>query len=268
MIYLISIEIILVLACIGVAIIFMNKQCDLVKQALKLHNNQNSIICDITNRQLKQAAEFSTMLTHFQRIMNVIRKAKVDISNRLDSNQDMILAIGKSLNDLGHNYNEFVAATGENFQELWCDICEDDCSICPFSDQCEQIDNVVSNNPNATIGDVTPPTPPIATQDSKGSVEVDLSTEEGVNKLKETLRSRGMPEIEVENISKAMIERALKNTTPKLTIVWDTKIERMPGPTNPAEYVKKSSVPPPQEEKLIDPKSKIIKTLENLYKKS
>lgn len=220
---------------------------------------------DIINRQYDQAKEISGIIQSHQKGMRLFSKVKRHLLDSLASIENLTLNLCESQRHIISTFNDFSDNVGANFQEIFCDLYESQCNECPFFNQCTEVDN--SSRYMHLEGDQNPPDKGIFEQNCGiSSITLDPRDKDFGNKMKQALMGSGVP----ENIAGECVERFSKQlkrlgiNTEEIGISWILRNEN--GKTIPPQQNNSTKSPSnPDEEVLINPNAKIVKTLENLF---
>lgn len=237
---------------ITVGIIFYSKIRNLEKQS------------EENNRYFYKT--FSHLLDSSEKLLKLVRDYKSENENNTNKIKDIIHDMDdlyewnkKLTESLQKNivvHHNFAEQVNETFKEIFCDLSEEDCSNCFYCDEC--LKGKDYHNEENTFKDSSIKMLPENPTDSKYKMDVDFNNEESVNRLKKALNGTGVPFEVIEDCFKRIKNSGLAS---RCQIVWDVK----PLPGN---YITINHHPYKESEnKLVDPNSKYIKSLEKLFKK-
>lgn len=236
------------------------------KRVLKLISTQNKQIRDLTNGGQK----LSDLIKD---IVSTIEKVRECHKKDFEKSKAAIEFISKTQGEMTEGMAQFVHDTLTSLRDLHCDIYED-CGDCPFSDLCDQIsdvehakdsiENCISEDNNekfdSSIAQLPPP---------DELIEIDPTNKDDIVKLIMTLEKQGLPKPAIEAYL-SYLERIPKQKGQKVKIglskVVDT--ENSPFKNEMKKIMKEVEEKYKPADKLIDPNSKIVKTLNKLYNSS
>lgn len=160
----------------------------------------------------------------------------------------------KTVEDGMHKHNALADALYEGFQDIWCELSCDDCASCPYNDMCDED----HSHPDLSKYMSTPDSP-------KGTITIDPKEDNNIDKIKEKMESSGIPEKVIEQFIQK-IEKLINNSAgAPITLVWDSLVPIK----SHSESRKVTPLPDPDKaNKLIDPNSKIVKSLNRIYNNS
>ena len=196
-------------------------------------------------------------------ILRLIEKTNNLNSSRFKNIEDTITNLGnttlKNIQDLSSLTNQIL----EDFSELHCEINDHDCEFCSFKDRCP----IINSDNNDSLGfssEVTPlngedsgssigcerPSSVEIETPSGETISIDLNSE-GYKSLYNILLEQGVP-APVVNVYMGQLKDIIKNK-PGCSIKIAMSKSYNPG------------VSKIKEDKIINPNSKIVKTLEKLF---
>lgn len=220
---------------------------------------------------------------------SLIKEAKsglADSFKAIQGDMDGLYQISETLTGglkkLMERHNNFADYTHDVLEDIWCELQEGDCSDCPMREACRD------DGENDDLDDTEIPEDSCITQrdlddadiritskarfspDGKrpsGTLTIDPRDESNLDKLKDTLLSSGVPQNVVDQYMDQVRDIVKTNKAP-FVVKWDS------FPVKKGSGTTKSNVPPlhPTPEtgkksdsnKMIDPNSKIVKTLNRL----
>ena len=236
------------------------------KRILKLISTQNKQIRDLTNGGQK----LSDLIKD---IVSTIEKVRECHKKDFEKSKAAIDLINKTQGEMTEGLAQFVHDTLTSLRDLHCDIYED-CGDCPFSDLCDQIsdvehakdsiENCISEDNNEKFDSSVAQLPP-----PDELIEIDPTNKDDIVKLIMTLEKQGLPKPAIEAYL-SYLERIPKQKGQKVKIglskVVDT--ENSPFKNEMKKIMKEVEEKYKPADKLIDPNSKIVKTLNKLYNSS
>ena len=236
------------------------------KRILKLISTQNKQIRDLTNGGQK----LSDLIKD---IVSTIEKVRECHKKDFEKSKAAIDLINKTQGEMTEGWAQFVHDTLTSLRDLHCDIYED-CGDCPFSDLCDQIsdvehakdsiENCISEDNNEKFDSSVAQLPP-----PDELIEIDPTNKDDIIKLIMTLEKQGLPKPAIEAYL-SYLERIPKQKGQKVKIglskVVDT--ENSPFKNEMKKIMKEVEEKYKPADKLIDPNSKIVKTLNKLYNSS
>ena len=236
------------------------------KRILKLISTQNKQIRDLTNGGQK----LSDLIKD---IVSTIEKVRECHKKDFEKSKAAIDLINKTQGEMTEGLAQFVHDTLTSLRDLHCDIYED-CGDCPFSDLCDQIsdvehakdsiENCISEDNNEKFDSSVAQLPP-----PDELIEIDPTNKDDIIKLIMTLEKQGLPKPAIEAYL-SYLERIPKQKGQKVKIglskVVDT--ENSPFKNEMKKIMKEVEEKYKPADKLIDPNSKIVKTLNKLYNSS
>lgn len=236
------------------------------KRVLKLISTQNKQIRDLTNGGQK----LSDLIKD---IVSTIEKVRECHKKDFEKSKAAIDLINKTQGEMTEGLAQFVHDTLTSLRDLHCDIYED-CGDCPFSDLCDQIsdvehakdsiENCISEDNNEKFDSSVAQLPP-----PDELIEIDPTNKDDIVKLIMTLEKQGLPKPAIEAYL-SYLERIPKQKGQKVKIglskVVDT--ENSPFKSEMKKIMKEVEEKYKPADKLIDPNSKIVKTLNKLYNSS
>lgn len=236
------------------------------KRILKLISTQNKQIRDLTNGGQK----LSDLIKD---IVSTIEKVRECHKKDFEKSKAAIDLINKTQGEMTEGWAQFVHDTLTSLRDLHCDIYED-CGDCPFSDLCDQIsdvehakdsiENCISEDNNEKFDSSVAQLPP-----PDELIEIDPTNKDDIVKLIMTLEKQGLPKPAIEAYL-SYLERIPKQKGQKVKIglskVVDT--ENSPFKNEMKKIMKEVEEKYKPADKLIDPNSKIVKTLNKLYNSS
>lgn len=243
----------------------------------KMIVDQNNITTHLTKEVDNTVKTSAKVLGIINKMNSGLKKSIQNIDQDMGNVISMIKALTHAQMKGMKAHNDLVNYTVEEMGKIWCDICENECDICPFEDTCknwepkESPEGMFAIDEGGLPQQCEPDDPAeyVVKNDydgrnCAGSMTINPDDPEQLNKLLDKMKSTGMPD-SVLNQYKAAIEEAIKknpNHPDRLDIVWKSEpITQMGAPY-------KRVTNPIKEEKLIDPNSKIVKSLENILKNS
>ena len=236
------------------------------KRILKLISTQNKQIRDLTNGGQK----LSDLIKD---IVSTIEKVRECHKKDFEKSKAAIDLINKTQGEMTEGWAQFVHDTLTSLRDLHCDIYED-CGDCPFSDLCDQIsdvehakdsiENCISEDNDEKFDSSVAQLPP-----PDELIEIDPTNKDDIIKLIMTLEKQGLPKPAIEAYL-SYLERIPKQKGQKVKIglskVVDT--ENSPFKNEMKKIMKEVEEKYKPADKLIDPNSKIVKTLNKLYNSS
>lgn len=236
------------------------------KRILKLISTQNKQIKDLTNGGQK----LSDLIKD---IVSTIEKVRECHKKDFEKSKAAIDLINKTQGEMTEGLTQFVHDTLTSLRDLHCDIYED-CGDCPFSDLCDQIsdvehakdsiENCISEDNDEKFDSSVAQLPP-----PDELIEIDPTNKDDIVKLIMTLEKQGLPKPAIEAYL-SYLERIPKQKGQKVKIglskVVDT--ENSPFKNEMKKIIKEVEEKYKPADKLIDPNSKIVKTLNKLYNSS
>lgn len=236
------------------------------KRILKLISTQNKQIRDLTNGGQK----LSDLIKD---IVSTIEKVRECHKKDFEKSKAAIDLINKTQGEMTEGLAQFVHDTLTSLRDLHCDIYED-CGDCPFSDLCDQIsdvehakdsiENCISEDNDEKFDSSVAQLPP-----PDELIEIDPTNKDDIVKLIMTLEKQGLPKPAIEAYL-SYLERIPKQKGQKVKIglskVVDT--ENSPFKNEMKKIMKEVEEKYKPADKLIDPNSKIVKTLNKLYNSS
>lgn len=236
------------------------------KRILKLISTQNKQIKDLTNGGQK----LSDLIKD---IVSTIEKVRECHKKDFEKSKAAIDLINKTQGEMTEGWAQFVHDTLTSLRDLHCDIYED-CGDCPFSDLCDQIsdvehakdsiENCISEDNDEKFDSSVAQLPP-----PDELIEIDPTNKDDIVKLIMTLEKQGLPKPAIEAYL-SYLERIPKQKGQKVKIglskVVDT--ENSPFKNEMKKIMKEVEEKYKPADKLIDPNSKIVKTLNKLYNSS
>lgn len=236
------------------------------KRILKLISTQNKQIKELTNGGQK----LSDLIKD---IVSTIEKVRECHKKDFEKSKAAIDLINKTQGEMTEGWAQFVHDTLTSLRDLHCDIYED-CGDCPFSDLCDQIsdvehakdsiENCISEDNDEKFDSSVAQLPP-----PDELIEIDPTNKDDIVKLIMTLEKQGLPKPAIEAYL-SYLERIPKQKGQKVKIglskVVDT--ENSPFKNEMKKIMKEVEEKYKPADKLIDPNSKIVKTLNKLYNSS
>lgn len=240
------------------------------KRILKLISTQNKQIRDLTNGGQK----LSDLIKD---IVSTIEKVRECHKKDFEKSKAAIEFISKTQGEMTEGLAQFVHDTLTSLRDLHCDIYEDceDCEDCPFSDLCDQIsdvehakdsiENCISEDNNdekfdSAVAQLPPP---------DELIEIDPTNKDDIRKLIMTLEKQGLPKPAIEGYL-SYLEKIPKQKGQKIKIglskIVDTENSSFKNEMKKIMREVEEKYKPA--DKLIDPNSKIVKTLNKLYNSS
>ena len=237
------------------------------KRILKLISTQNKQIRDLTNGGQK----LSDLIKD---IVSTIEKVRECHKKDFEKSKAAIDLINKTQGEMTEGWAQFVHDTLTSLRDLHCDIYED-CGDCPFSDLCDQISDVehakdsIENCISEDNNDEKFDSPVAQLPPPDELIEIDPTNKDDIIKLIMTLEKQGLPKPAIEAYL-SYLERIPKQKGQKVKIglskVVDT--ENSPFKNEMKKIMKEVEEKYKPADKLIDPNSKIVKTLNKLYNSS
>lgn len=236
------------------------------KRILKLIVTQNKQIKDLTSGGQK----LSDLIKD---IVSTIEKVRESHKKDFEKSKAAIDFISKTQGEMTEGLAQFVHDTLTSLRDLHCDIYED-CGDCPFSDLCDQIDqaehakdsieNYISEDNNdekfdSAVAQLPPP---------DELIEIDPTNKDDIVKLIMTLEKQGLPKPAIEAYL-SYLERIPKGQKVKIglsKVVMDSEASSFKSEMK--KIMKEVEEKYKPADKLIDPNSKIVKTLNKLYNSS
>ena len=167
-------------------------------------------------------------------------------------------------------HNELANYTIEELGKIWCDTCEGDCDSCPFESTCKtweaeknpdsslimKPDDIVSQESMTPLSFNTPS----ENIEYQGSMMLDPTDPDQLDELFEKMQSTGIPKPIIDKYRKD-IEKTIKssNKDDKLNVIWQSGFL-----DKTSSNIKKNI----KDDKLINPNSKIVKSLDRLFNQS
>ena len=208
----------------------------------------------------------NNLISQQEKMLTLIQKFKQGVYDMHSARQRDIDQLFKAFGVITENvkqgmkcHNELVDDMYESFEEVFCDLYDGDCSQCYWRSRCIEKNECDSGECNSCESTETnEPKEPNPFRENASVVncsalvlgpdgkkhELDLSKPESIEEIKKSLKSTGLPDAAINEIVGKMISDVKK------MLKKDTRAEKKPV-TDPI--------------KLIDPNSKIVKTLEKLY---
>lgn len=266
---------------VTMAVVMLLSERNFIKKSLETKSQQ---IVNLTNMILDQnkitsrlSIEVSNNIKSSSKLLNIIDKMNhstketidnigSDINGMMQTLKALIIQEQKSID----THNELVNFTIDEIGKIWCDLVEEDCDLCPYKDECKSIGresefrSMLSQPPISTYSPDelgVPLSDKPFTDNCAGSMTIDPSDPSQIDSLLDRMKKSGMPDSVLEKY-KAAIKQAVEQNPDhidKVSIVWKSE------PIDVPSSIDKRSE---ERERLIDPNSKIVKSLEELYKKS
>ena len=266
----------------------MNIKEEQIMSLTKMIVDQNNITTSLTKEVDNTVKTSAKVLGIINKMNSGLKKSIQNIDLDMNNVVNMIKAITHAQMKGMKAHNDLVNYTVEELGKVWCDLCDNDCEICPYENTCKNWEPKESPEGMFAIDEEGLPFPvndqcePDLTTPSEddikpfvvgdyddrncaGSMTINPGDPEQIERLLDKMKETGMPDAVLRRY-KAAIEEAVRkcsNHPDKLDIIWksefvDPSIKRDKRVTNPIK----------DENKLIDPNSKIVKSLEKLLKES
>lgn len=236
------------------------------KRILKLISTQNKQIRDLTNGGQKLSDLIKDIVSTIEKVRECHRKD-------FEKSKAAIDFISKTQGEMTEGLAQFVHDTLTSLRDLHCDIYED-CGDCPFSDLCDQISDVehakdsIENCISEDNNDEKFDSPVAQLPPPDELIEIDPTNKDDIVKLIMTLEKQGLPKPAIEAYL-SYLERIPKGQKVKIglsKVVVDA--ENSPFKNEMKKIMKEVEEKYKPADKLIDPNSKIVKTLNKLYNSS
>ena len=245
---------------------------------IKAKNEKNK---ESLNQAFKQ---ISGILTSSSKILKLIQKVQASLSNDIakvvhdiDDLYKYSATQAKSIKFIMDKHNETVNTLLGDIRDLHCDINDYDCSLCTYRDQCislsskEDLSDSPETEDSEEDGDDDYNGESLNFSDSPiGCKEgnrftIDPSSKGAFNQLRTVMCKSGVPKDIVNNyiayIKKMYLEHPQSVVNKMIEVVW------LFGDNPEAGVIKhKFTKKEANRDKLVDPNSKIVKTLNKLYK--
>ena len=208
---------------------------------------------------------------HHNSVKKHIKLYRQDMSGLLDQVEGIIREVDK----IGHAqvesaraHNDLAGFIIDEISKVWCDLCEDDCNSCPFEENCksQRPDVVTSASPGPYCNNYD-------TRGITGSMTIDSrKPEESLKALEEAMQKSGLPQVVINQYLASLKEHLAHAPHPdEFGVAW--KVIGLPEDPNCPNIVCNNKpgdlrTPEYKQERIIDPKSKIVKTLNNLFNKN
>lgn len=257
----------------------MNIKEEQIMSLTKMIVDQNNITTSLTKEVDNTVKTSAKVLGIINKMNSGLKKSIQNIDQDMGNVINMIKALTHAQMKGMKAHNDLTNYTVEELGKIWCDICENDCDICPFEDTCKNWEPTNGSEDSCLRIDEggfpqqcepDDPAEYVVTSDyddrnCAGSMTINPGDPEQIERLLDKMKETGMPDAVLRRY-KAAIEEAVRkcpNHPDKLDIIWksefvDPSIKRDKRVTNPIK----------DENKLIDPNSKIVKSLEKLLKES
>lgn len=220
-----------------------------------------------------QKSDSSTFL-QFNKILELIEKIHKSNRGRFENIEKTVSTLCKNTLNLMNTLDDLTKQIVEDFTEIYCDLNEQDCSICSFRDKCSIYNNTdssdmekgfssevtfIDDNQNSSVScEKLCSIEVVNTKGESRTFDLDI---EGYKTLYSTLLQEGVPD---------QVVRAYLGKLKDICKYHPGCSVRLIMSKNP--YCETRLIEEPsdisenlQEEKIISPNSKIIKTLEDLY---
>jgi len=227
----------------------------------KFEKYQNKID-ELEKDNRKCFEQISGLLNTSGKTIKLIQKFKNQSGNKFQK-------IDEDLKSIMRMHNDLVDIVYESFANVYCDLNEEDCSICEYYDRCSKRDSSKENGFITYTKEHPSEDSCIACNRpiSYSSIIIDPNDKDYLTKLKSTMYNSGVPEQVISHYLtyiKALLEK-LNLEGKYMEIAWnfkETDVVKGAGIiTN--KPIDKNEI---DKEKLIDPNSKIVKSLNKLYK--
>lgn len=272
-----------------------------VMLTIKLFNANESRIKSLEKEYKEDSKEafhqISGLINSSAKTIRLIDKIKSGFNKRYDNlvhDVDNLYNWNKEqtevMKSIMLNHNTLVDMTYDSLKEIFCDLNECDCSECEFYNECikyspkdsndENKKNIIVEN-NREAWDSA-----IASLDNKVIFKMNLSKPEQFDELKNKMKQSGIPDKVIDNYIeqiKYLVKVGIAKEDQSIEVVWGSKNKQgylatsVLGETNldkifqqNPKLLKKQRGQSKEEakEKIVDPNSKIVKSLNKLYKLS
>lgn len=214
---------------------------ELIKQNKSIKNlfKQLSKTLSSNGKTVKLIKDMNTAIN--QEFSKVVH----DIDNLYQFNTKTV----KTISDMMNKHNGFVEEVYNHFSDIHCDLNSQDCSICDFRPFCTECGDSKIEDPEYE-------------KKCEGHTTVLPSDKDSLDKLKKAMFASGVPKEVIDNYLSYIEKNFSKMKDQEIEIAWSTGSSPIGGMIKhrPLNIVNKDD-----EEKIVDPNSKIVKTLNNLY---
>lgn len=237
------------------------------------------MIVDQSNTTTGLACELKSTVDTIGKLYHLVTESNSNIQKDIrgiDCDMNGIIQVLKTLVKAQQQgvkaHNELANYTIEELGKIWCDTCEGDCDSCPFENTCKT-QEVEENQESPMVinsNDILPREILDSLQSDvssenieyQGSMTLDPADPDQLDKLFEKMQSTGIPKVIIDKYRKD-IEKTIKssNKNDKLNVVWQSGFIDKVQPQN----TKKNNI---KEDRLINPNSKIVKSLDKLFNQS
>ena len=237
------------------------------------------------------AYQISAMLDSFSKVLRLVDKLKFTFMkkhNKLVNEVDNLFILNKEynkiINSVIENHNDLANLTYDGLKEIFCDLNDCDCSECEFYSKCikhsspglnDENDSSINknihveNNPEQWDSAV-------ASLENKNSFKMNLSNPESFEDLKLKMQESGIPDRVIDNYIeqiKYLVKVGIAFPDQEIEVIWGTRNKQGYLATSvtgenfglPLNSRNCSTNFNKFLNKLVNPNSKIVKTLERLY---
>lgn len=215
--------------------------------------------------------QISGVLKNYSKLVRLVQKIKSDTDNEvykithdLDNLYNFNTKQVKTISNMMNKHNELVNEMFDQIRDIYCDLNGGDCSSCEYKEKCiqgtEDISflDTVDNKPTSEEDNS-----PIACKGENRMI-IDPSFMNSFKKLEKAMANSGVPKEVIDNYV-TYIKNACKNY-PKLVENKVVEVVWIFGDKPEAGVIKHKFIQNEEDsEKLIDPNTKIVKTLDKLY---
>ena len=267
-----------------ILIVYLYKENISNKKTLKFLKNQIKTNRDNIKDSFKQ---ISNLLEIYGKTIKLIQKLKGHLSKELSNITHDIGDLyrftakeSETINKVMKIHNDFVDSTINSFKDIYCDLNDCDCSICSYHDYCsESSDNEETEFYNSDINDKdllqeienipkeSDKEISIVCDKKDNRFVIDPSNNNSFIKLKKVMAESGVPQEVIDNYIDYIkgvckdFSSLIKNKT--IEIAWEFKGNNKGGLIK-HRFIKDKNI----DDNLVDPNSKIVKTLNKLYEKT
>lgn len=234
----------------------------LMKKYNKKFEKYQKRIDELENDNRKCFEQISGLLNTSGKTIKLIQKFK-------NHSGDKFKEIDSCIKSLTILHNNLVDLTYESFADVYCDLNDGDCSICEYYDKCSKKDSSKENGFIAYTKEHPSGDSCIACEKpiSYSSIIIDPKDKDYLTKLKSTMYNSGVPEQVISHYLtyiKALLEK-LNLEGKCMEIAWNFKETDV---VKGAGIITNKPIDKNEIEKMIDPNSKIVKSLNKLYKQN
>ncbi|MBQ3421203.1 MAG: hypothetical protein IJH34_05960 [Romboutsia sp.] len=233
------------------------------------------LILEKNNKKFKEITE--KLIETSEKTLNLIKEDEENIkvsfrnvSSDLDNLYDWNKEQNKSLVQIMDKHNRLADVTYQQFKELFCDLHDNQCNSCPFYDICtkQELDLEEDSIHDSDTIEI----------DDSNEYHLRLNESRDYKDLEKRMKDSNIPTSTIEDYItqiKSLANSGLVDEDEEIKIVWGIKnhqgyiITEVPGKVGfgqPFSSKKSKSKTRKPQIKLVDPNSKIVKSLEKIFK--